>query len=356
MCKCLILDRAASCPGAPLLACVRLSLIKSRPRSHKLCLFSFLFFPSSPAVVASNFGAWGDLVIVDARPLLNAHANRLRDGGGGFETAAHYQSVRPTHVAQRTSVSGATGTSTLAVGAALAPASALLFGGGTGLGRTSASSSGPGSISRIQGTSASASSPLVMGWTGVRHCRVEHCGIDNIHDVATAYRAVQALAARVADCAQFADGGHGIDGNPSDVSDGGMRASSIRAVGAAIPGGAVWSEMQAGIAASKWMEHVARILHHAARIAALLDAGASRSGIDAVGSASANSGSTNINASAASGGNVSVLVHCSDGWDRTAQLVSLAQLMLEPYFRTIEVRGNKMQRLWCCLWSYMLRL
>lgn len=30
-----------------------------------------------------------------------------------------------------------------------------------------------------------------------------------------------------------------------------------------------------------------------------------------------------------------VLVHCSDGWDRTAQLSSLAQLCLDPYYRTI---------------------
>ena len=30
-----------------------------------------------------------------------------------------------------------------------------------------------------------------------------------------------------------------------------------------------------------------------------------------------------------------VLVHCSDGWDRTAQLTSLAQLMMDPYYRTI---------------------
>uniref|UniRef100_M1CLW4 Phosphoprotein phosphatase n=1 Tax=Solanum tuberosum TaxID=4113 RepID=M1CLW4_SOLTU len=31
----------------------------------------------------------------------------------------------------------------------------------------------------------------------------------------------------------------------------------------------------------------------------------------------------------------SVLVHCSDGWDRTSQLVSLASLLLDPYYRTI---------------------
>lgn len=32
---------------------------------------------------------------------------------------------------------------------------------------------------------------------------------------------------------------------------------------------------------------------------------------------------------------VSVVVHCSDGWDRTAQTCSLASIMLDPYYRTI---------------------
>jgi hypothetical protein len=31
-----------------------------------------------------------------------------------------------------------------------------------------------------------------------------------------------------------------------------------------------------------------------------------------------------------------VVVHCSDGWDRTSQIVALAQIMLDPYYRTIE--------------------
>ncbi|KAK7397933.1 phosphatidylinositol-3-phosphatase ymr1 [Neonectria punicea] len=31
-----------------------------------------------------------------------------------------------------------------------------------------------------------------------------------------------------------------------------------------------------------------------------------------------------------------VLIHCSDGWDRTSQLSALAQIMLDPYFRTLE--------------------
>eukprot|EP00736_Rhodelphis_marinus_P010728 Rmarinus@m.1054 len=31
-----------------------------------------------------------------------------------------------------------------------------------------------------------------------------------------------------------------------------------------------------------------------------------------------------------------VLVHCSDGWDRTAQLTALAEIFLDPYYRTID--------------------
>ena len=31
-----------------------------------------------------------------------------------------------------------------------------------------------------------------------------------------------------------------------------------------------------------------------------------------------------------------VLIHCSDGWDRTSQLSAMAQLCLDPYYRTIE--------------------
>lgn len=39
-----------------------------------------------------------------------------------------------------------------------------------------------------------------------------------------------------------------------------------------------------------------------------------------------------------------VLVHCSDGWDRTPQIAALAKLLLDPYYRTIEVSGDIMNK------------
>ena len=59
--------------------------------------------------------------------------------------------------------------------------------------------------------------------------------------------------------------------------------------------------------ASGWMTHVRILLSASARVADVMDhEGAS------------------------------ALVRCSDGWDRTSQMVSLAQIMLSPYYRTME--------------------
>jgi hypothetical protein len=67
------------------------------------------------------------------------------------------------------------------------------------------------------------------------------------------------------------------------------------------------SELDRDVAASAWLAHVRRILHATNRVVHALE----------------RTGST-------------VLLHCSDGWDRTAQVSALAQIMLEPYHRTIE--------------------
>lgn len=43
----------------------------------------------------------------------------------------------------------------------------------------------------------------------------------------------------------------------------------------------------------------------------------------------------------------SVLVHCSDGWDRTSQLTALAQIMIDPYYRTIRGFAVLVEKDWC---------
>lgn len=43
---------------------------------------------------------------------------------------------------------------------------------------------------------------------------------------------------------------------------------------------------------------------------------------------------------------VNVIVHCSDGWDRTSQLSTLTQLILDPYYRTLEGFAVLIEKEW----------
>ncbi|KNC49072.1 myotubularin [Thecamonas trahens ATCC 50062] len=43
----------------------------------------------------------------------------------------------------------------------------------------------------------------------------------------------------------------------------------------------------------------------------------------------------------------SVVVHCSDGWDRTAQMCALAELILDPYYRTLDGFAVLIEKEWC---------
>eukprot|EP00946_MAST-07B_sp_MAST-7B-sp1_P001115 g1115.t1 len=43
----------------------------------------------------------------------------------------------------------------------------------------------------------------------------------------------------------------------------------------------------------------------------------------------------------------SVLIHCSDGWDRTAQIGAAAQIMMDPYYRTLEGLCVLIEKEWC---------
>lgn len=59
--------------------------------------------------------------------------------------------------------------------------------------------------------------------------------------------------------------------------------------------------------ATQWLEHVRAIMNGALRIADKIE-----------------------------NHKTSLIVHCSDGWDRTSQLTSLAMIMLDPYYRTLK--------------------
>lgn len=72
------------------------------------------------------------------------------------------------------------------------------------------------------------------------------------------------------------------------------------------------------MAESGWLEHIRRILDSASTIA---------------------------HWNAVDGCNV--VVHCSDGWDRTPQLTSLAMLMLDPYYRTFKGFQILIEQEWC---------
>lgn len=68
---------------------------------------------------------------------------------------------------------------------------------------------------------------------------------------------------------------------------------------------------------SGWLKHLRTILSGACRIANYLQEG------------------------------TSVLIHCSDGWDRTGQLSGLSQLLLDPYYRTRSGFAVLVEKEWC---------
>jgi hypothetical protein len=48
----------------------------------------------------------------------------------------------------------------------------------------------------------------------------------------------------------------------------------------------------------------------------------------------------------------SVLIHCSDGWDRTTQLSALVQIILDPYYRTLHGLQVLIEKEWVKLSSF----
>lgn len=118
------------------------------------------------------------------------------------------------------------------------------------------------------------------GFEGYPRCRLIFGGIDNIHCVRDAWRAMGAAVANV------------NDENPG-----------------------TWLK---DVANSLWYDYIGAILSVTSKIVKEI--------IDA---------------------KCSVMVHCSDGWDRTAQATSLSMLCMDPTYRTQQGLLKLIQKEWC---------
>ena len=264
--------------------------------------------PSDTAfhAVASSHGPM--LRIVDARPFINAKANAAM--GKGHECVSRLNAVSaPEHA----------GTTLGALG---------ISGDGSGVFGTATSSADDAASS---GADASADAQHH------EHVTLEFLGIANIHAMRESLVHLRDACSGASASASAMHGSLRSPGGASSVAGSlaGSLAGAADAVEADEPGGAGGGAHVVGaaessdawmhrVADSKWLNHLTALLRGAVTVAGYLEAG------DAV------------------------LVHCSDGWDRTAQICALAQFLLDPYYRTIEGFRVLVEKDWCSF-GFMFR-
>lgn len=223
------------------------------------------------------------LAICDARPRINAIGNKGK--GGGAEDISRYRDCKLEFL-------GIDNIHVVRDALASLKGAIVRHGGDTGLGTTLASSSGPVQASRPKSLAKS---------------------------VGSAWRTRSASGAARA----TGDTGPGgdLEGASLGLDVGVSGELSARDVGEDIDLGGQLAGFIRSLPPTtyteRWFKLCSTILAGSVRVAACLQAG------------------------------VSVLVHCSDGWDRTAQLCGLAQVMLDPYYRTIRGFAVIVEKEWC---------
>jgi len=100
--------------------------------------------------------------------------------------------------------------------------------------------------------------------------------------------------------------------------------SSWQAFSALIEGGCPETEWLERLGRTRWLDHCRRITEAASQVARHLH--------------NTDEAPTPI----------VMLVHCTDGWDRTPQVCSLAQLLLDPYYRTAKGFCTLIEKDWLC--------
>ncbi|KAF0732183.1 hypothetical protein Ae201684P_020897 [Aphanomyces euteiches] len=97
----------------------------------------------------------------------------------------------------------------------------------------------------------------------------------------------------------------------------GVRSSYTALAGVCQPNGHGTPADGEALQRTLWLQHLSSLLFTASAVSQLLCAGES------------------------------VMVHCSDGWDRTSQLAGLIEVMLDPYYRTFRGFLELVDKEWC---------
>lgn len=243
-----------------------------------------------------------DLAILDCRPLLSAQANMLK--GGGFEAAGQGGYITCTlqfcGIGNIHSVRKALAALVLGVGkpsAAIVPNMRALQDRHWQRDAARTVVADYTSADTAKPTIAGGPSPRRRHWTAELAARIAS---------ATSLGAIGPASAAAAAAGSSSAAAAGSTGMPG--------AGKPSAAFASASGGASLLDdvgrrhmVSKGGAESGWLELASSVLAAAVRCVRL---------VDALG--------------------ITVLVHCSDGWDRTSQVCSLAKLLMDPYFRTIE--------------------
>ncbi|EPQ25757.1 uncharacterized protein PFL1_06624 [Pseudozyma flocculosa PF-1] len=129
-------------------------------------------------------------------------------------------------------------------------------------------------------------------------CKKTYLGIDNIHVMRDSLNRLTDALRESEPPATF-----GLPVEAATSGEGGSEAAAAAATSAASP---LPIDPHA-LRRSSWLKHISALLEGTMTIAR----------------------NVHINSS-------HVLVHCSDGWDRTSQLAALAELCLDPYYRTFD--------------------
>jgi len=150
-----------------------------------------------------------------------------------------------------------------------------------------------------------------------RMARLTFAGVENIHVVRASLKHFLQLLrqAHGAGAPHMARVGAPLQGAPPPPSD--PASPSAAPVEPADTAALSAANANGKLERSGWLEHLRSILKGAGHVAHLI---------------------------AVEG--VSVLVHCSDGWDRTPQLTALAQLLLDPLFRTRRGFATLVEKEW----------